>query len=48
METSIKGTNVENIGSKIDHDFREKAASSEEAWSVVNPPHEGLNIWRIE
>lgn len=45
---SIKGTNVENIGSQQDHDLRVKAASTEKAWEVVNPPHEGLYIWRIE
>lgn len=44
----IKGTNVENIGSKMDHDLREKAAATEVAWTILENPQEGLKIWRIE
>lgn len=44
----IKETNVANIGSKMDHDLREKAAATEIVWSILENPQEGLKIWRIE
>lgn len=46
----VEGSNVEFIGSKIDHLVKYNSASSEPAWTVDGGvgQSQGTNVWRIE
>jgi gelsolin len=48
-EYNIKDSNVELIGTEIDHKVKYKSAETEPAWNDGNVgQHAGLYIWRIE
>ncbi|KAF2100997.1 putative actin-binding protein Fragmin [Rhizodiscina lignyota] len=47
-EYDVKDSNVELIGTNIDHDVKYKSAATEPAWNDGQVGQAGLRIWRIE